>query len=94
MIRCPICGRKYSYESKICVECEDYLKYSGLCVLFDEAEAIHSLSRIDQQERAYENLLRIVTETQSFPYCYFIYSTTPSFSSENGCSGSRMSLII
>lgn len=30
MIRCPICGRKYSYESKICVECEDYLKYSGL----------------------------------------------------------------
>jgi len=55
------------------------LKYSGLCVLFDEAEAIHSLSRIDQQERAYENLLRIVTETPSFPYCYFIYSTTPSF---------------
>ena len=30
MIRCPICGRKYSYESKICIECEDYLKYSGL----------------------------------------------------------------
>lgn len=55
------------------------LKYSGLCVLFDEAEAIHSLSRIDQQEYAYENLLRIVTETTSFPYCYFIYSTTPSF---------------
>ncbi|MFX1498510.1 MAG: hypothetical protein ACFFBH_13365 [Promethearchaeota archaeon] len=30
MIKCPICGRKYSYESKICIECEDYLKYSGL----------------------------------------------------------------
>lgn len=55
------------------------LKYRGLCVLFDEAEAIHSLSRIDQQECAYENLLRIVTETATFPYCYFIYSTTPSF---------------
>lgn len=55
------------------------LKYSGLCVLFDEAEAIHSLSQIDQQERAYENLLRIVTETTKLPYCYFIYSTTPSF---------------
>mgnify|MGYP001039592629 CR=1 FL=1 len=55
------------------------LEYRGLCVLFDEAEEIHSLSRIDQQERAYKNLLRIVTETQSFPYCYFIYATTPSF---------------
>jgi hypothetical protein len=55
------------------------LKYRGLCVLFDEAEAIHSLSRIDQQESAYENLLRIVTETAAFPYCYFVYSTTPSF---------------
>ncbi|MFX1234286.1 MAG: hypothetical protein ACFFBY_06945 [Promethearchaeota archaeon] len=30
MLKCPICGRKYSYESKICLECEDYLKYSGL----------------------------------------------------------------
>ena len=55
------------------------LEYRGLCILFDEAEAIHSLSRIEQQERAYENLLRIVTETRSFPYCYFIYATTPSF---------------
>lgn len=55
------------------------LKYPGLCVLFDEAEAIHSLSRTDQQGRAYENLLRIVTETATFPYCYFVYSTTPSF---------------
>ena len=55
------------------------LKYRGLCVLFDEAEAIHSLSRIAHQEQAYENLLRMVTETTSFPYCYFIYSTTPSF---------------
>ena len=55
------------------------LKYRGLCVLFDEAEAIHSLSRIDQQEQAYENLLRITTETKTFSYCYFVYSTTPSF---------------
>ncbi|MDP2857794.1 MAG: DUF2791 family P-loop domain-containing protein [Bacillota bacterium] len=55
------------------------LKYRGLCVLFDEAEAIHSLSRVDQQERAYENLLRIATDTATFPYCYFVYSTTPSF---------------
>jgi len=55
------------------------LEYRGLCILFDEAEEIHSLSRIEQQERAYKNLLRIVTETRSFPYCYFVYATTPSF---------------
>lgn len=55
------------------------LKYCGLCVLFDEAEAIHSLSQVGYQQQAYENLLRMVTETSSFPYCYFIYSTTPSF---------------
>ena len=30
MLKCPICGRKYSYESKICKECESYLEYSGL----------------------------------------------------------------
>lgn len=30
MLKCPICGMKYSYESKICKACEDYLKYSGL----------------------------------------------------------------
>ncbi|MFX0019465.1 MAG: hypothetical protein ACFFB1_06750 [Promethearchaeota archaeon] len=30
MLKCPICGREYSYESKICRECESYLEYSGL----------------------------------------------------------------
>ena len=30
MLKCPICGREYSYESKICKECESYLEYSGL----------------------------------------------------------------
>ncbi len=30
MLKCPICGKEYSYESKICKECESYLEYSGL----------------------------------------------------------------
>jgi hypothetical protein len=29
-IRCPICGKKYSYDRKICQECEDYSIYSGV----------------------------------------------------------------
>ncbi|MFX1324419.1 MAG: hypothetical protein ACFE8N_05650 [Promethearchaeota archaeon] len=29
-IKCPICGKKYYYDSKICLECEDYSIYSGV----------------------------------------------------------------
>ncbi|MFX1457388.1 MAG: hypothetical protein ACFFDB_18635, partial [Promethearchaeota archaeon] len=29
-IKCPICGKKYHYDRKICQECEDYSIYSGL----------------------------------------------------------------
>jgi len=29
-LRCPICGKKYYYDRKICHDCEDYSKYSGL----------------------------------------------------------------
>ena len=29
-IRCPVCGKKYRYDSKICQECEDYSISSGL----------------------------------------------------------------
>jgi len=29
-LKCPICGREYSYERKICQDCEDYSSYSGL----------------------------------------------------------------
>ncbi|MFX1354393.1 MAG: hypothetical protein ACFE8V_12090 [Promethearchaeota archaeon] len=36
MIKCPVCGKTYSYESKICIECEDYLKYSGLSNLVEK----------------------------------------------------------
>jgi len=27
-LECPICGKEYDYESKICKECEDYAAYS------------------------------------------------------------------
>lgn len=30
MLKCPICGKKYSYESKICKFCEDEAIRSGL----------------------------------------------------------------
>lgn len=33
MLKCPICVKEYSYESKVCKECEDYLEYSGLATL-------------------------------------------------------------
>ncbi|MFX0081867.1 MAG: hypothetical protein ACFE94_08950 [Candidatus Hodarchaeota archaeon] len=29
-IKCPVCGKKYRYDSKICQECEDYSISSGL----------------------------------------------------------------
>jgi hypothetical protein len=30
MLKCPICGEEYSYEGKICLECEKRSLYSGL----------------------------------------------------------------
>ena len=56
-----------------------HLGFRGIVVLFDEAEAIHSLSYYSHQEKAYKNLLRIIDQSRQFPSCYFVYSTTPSF---------------
>lgn len=33
---CPICGKKYYYDSKICQACEDSSTYSGLIIAFGE----------------------------------------------------------
>ena len=30
VLKCPICGKMYAYESKICTECEEYAIRSGL----------------------------------------------------------------
>jgi hypothetical protein len=56
-----------------------HLGFKGIVVLFDEAEAIHSLSYYRHQEKAYKNLLQIIDQSRQFPSCYFVYSTTPSF---------------
>ncbi|MGB5911619.1 MAG: hypothetical protein WBH31_10535 [Promethearchaeia archaeon] len=36
MLKCPICGTEYSYESKICKKCESYLEFSGLAKSVEE----------------------------------------------------------
>lgn len=56
-----------------------HLGYKGVCILFDEAESIHSFAKWQHQETAYRNLLRIIKDSRSFPRCYFLYATTPSF---------------
>ena len=55
------------------------LNYRGICILFDEADPIHSFSRLDHQDRAYSNLFQIIQKSQSAVHCYFLYATTPSF---------------
>jgi hypothetical protein len=55
------------------------LGYKGMCILFDEAEAIHSFSNYSQRDRAYGNLLKLTEAAGWFPHCYFLYATTPSF---------------
>ncbi|MBM4135600.1 MAG: hypothetical protein FJ241_02090 [Nitrospira sp.] len=55
------------------------LNYQGICVLFDEADPIHSFARFQHQDQAYSNLFQIIQQSHTTPYCYFLYSTTPSF---------------
>lgn len=56
-----------------------YIGFKGICILFDEAEAIHSFARSSQRDRAYTNLQQIIQQSRRFPHCYFLYATTPSF---------------
>ncbi|MFX1479387.1 MAG: hypothetical protein ACFFCI_14740 [Promethearchaeota archaeon] len=37
-IKCPICGKKYSYDRKICQECEDTSIYSSGADFINELE--------------------------------------------------------
>jgi hypothetical protein len=55
------------------------LRYHGICILFDEAESIHSFARGKHQDQAYSNLFQIVRQSQSTSHCLFLYATTPSF---------------
>jgi len=55
------------------------LGYKGICILFDEADPIHSFARYEQQDQAYNNLFNIILNSQQSTHCYFLYATTPSF---------------
>ncbi len=35
-LNCPICGKEYFYDRKICQECEDSSIYSGLITTYEE----------------------------------------------------------
>jgi hypothetical protein len=56
-----------------------FIGFKGICILFDEAESIHSFARSSYRDQAYDNLRQIIQHSQRFPYCYFLYATTPSF---------------
>ena len=56
-----------------------HIGFKGICILFDEAEAIHSFAYSSQRDAAYANLRQIIDQSRQFPRCYFIYATTPSF---------------
>ena len=56
-----------------------YIGFKGICIFFDEAESIHSFASSYNKDRAYNNLLQIIKQSQEFPHCYFLYATTPSF---------------
>lgn len=55
------------------------LNYRGICILFDEADPIHSFATFEHKDRAYKNLSQIIRQSQTAPHCYFLYATTPSF---------------
>lgn len=56
-----------------------HLGYQGICILFDEAEAIDSMSQSLYREQAYTNLRMVVQRAKEVIHCYFVYATTPSF---------------
>jgi len=63
-----------------------FIGFKGICIFFDEAESIHSFARSTDKDKAYANLQQIIKQSQTFPHCYFLYATTPSFlnSFDNG----------
>ncbi|MBN1135455.1 MAG: DUF2791 family P-loop domain-containing protein [Anaerolineae bacterium] len=61
-----------------------YIGFKGICILFDEADAIHSFAHSSQRDQAYANLQQIIQQSQWFPHCYFLYATTPSFFDSQG----------
>lgn len=82
--------RKYSIRSRVDEETAldmlslmatlfRHLRYKGICILFDEAEALDSISQSSYREQAYDNLRMVVQRARNVTHCHFVYATTPSF---------------
>ena len=61
--------------------------YSGLVVLLDEAEAITSLTRVQDRDTANENIRSIIDNADKTPGFYFVFATTPSFLDPGSAKG-------
>jgi len=60
------------------------LDYRGICIFFDEAEAVYSLASSRQMDKAFHNLSEICRVSGIISHCYFSYATTPGFFSSYG----------
>ena len=56
-----------------------WLGYSGLIILFDEAEMTHSTMRKSSLRQAHNNLLHLINEIESCQGLFLIYATVPDF---------------
>jgi hypothetical protein len=53
--------------------------YSGLLILFDEAEQAYSIMRKSALREAHNNLLSLINNIEGLPGLFLIYATTPDF---------------
>lgn len=53
--------------------------YSGLVILFDEAEQTYSIMRKSALKGAHNNLLSLINNIEEIPGIFLIYATTPDF---------------
>ena len=53
--------------------------YSGLVILFDEAEQSFSIMRKSALKDAHNNLLSLINNVEKLPGLFLIYATTPDF---------------
>ena len=60
------------------------LKYSGICILFDEAESIHSFALSAHRDAAFNNISHLIKRSGKAHSCYFLYATTPAFFDYSG----------
>ncbi len=56
-----------------------WLGFSGLIILFDEAEMTHSTMRKSSLRQAHNNLLHLINEIESCQGLFLIYATVPDF---------------